>query len=82
MFVIHPSSSFKWGELLGSGTDLGQERRVQRADGLVDSVVIRSSLHIGRKLTSKVGDQQYDLTLGIISGGRRELVNLSFRFLQ
>ena len=48
----------------------------------MDSVVIRSSLHVGRKLTSKVGDQQYDLTLGIISWGRRELVNLSFRFLQ
>lgn len=82
MFVTHPSSSFKRGELLGSGTDLGQERCVQRANDLVDSVFIRGSLHIGRKLTSKVGDQQYDLTLSIISGGRWELVNLSFRFLQ
>lgn len=82
MFVISPSSYLKRGELLGSGADLVQERLVQRTDSLMDSVVIRSSLHIGRKLTSKVGDQQYDLTLGIISGGPRELVNLSFRFLQ
>ena len=82
MCVNTPSPSFKWEELWGSGTDLGRERPIHRTDDLMDSVLIRCAFDVARKLTSKVGDQRYDLTLGIIRGGCRELGNLGVRFVQ
>ena len=65
-------------ESLSSAPDLVYERIVQRADGLMDSVVIWGAFHVARKLASKVRDQQYDLPLGVVRRGRRELVDLRF----
>jgi len=69
-------------EFLGSTPDLGRKALVQRADGLMDPIFLRSAFHVARKLASKIGDQQQNLTLGVVVGGRWELGNLSFRLLQ
>ena len=48
----------------------------------MDSVVIRCAFYVCCELVSEIEDQQYDFTMGIIRGSRRELLNLRFRFLQ
>ena len=77
--ICSPRVPFKRGEFRGGAPDHGHKRLVQRTHGLMDSIVIRSAFHVGCKSARKIGDQQYDLALGIIGGGRRELLNLRFR---
>jgi len=74
-------SSDKRAELWSGAADPAQKYLVPRTDCLVDSVGIGGTLYVGRELASKVGDQHYDLALGVVGGGRWELRNLRFCLL-
>jgi len=69
-------STYERGEFRGSATDLGQKHHFQGAHSLVDSVLIGGAFHVTCDLASKTGDEHYDLALGVVGGGHRELVNL------
>ena len=69
-------------ESWGGVANFGQKYLVWHTDGLVDPIVIGSAFHVTRELASKVGHQHYNLALGVIGGGRRELANLGFRVLE
>ena len=73
---------FERGKSRGGAPDYFRKLTIEWTDKLMYTVVIGSALHVGREFTSKAGDQQNDLTLGIVGGGGRELAKLRLRLLK